>query len=93
MCPGGSPGNNFVEIISPNYVSPANKWKNRLPRSYRGFIPGNFGKLLLLTELKYFQKGPRSWNQFRNLTYEIPYWKYRDGYVISGFSSNPYKLN
>ena len=55
--------------------------------------PVIFGKSLVLTELKYFQQGPRSPNQFRNLTYEIPYWKYRDGYVISGFSSNPYKLN
>ena len=42
-----APVDNFAEITSPvpNYVSPANKWKNPLPRSYRDSIPGDFWEI------------------------------------------------
>ena len=43
---------NFAEI-----VSPANKWKNLLPWSYRGFIPGDFWETAAPHRIKVFSSG------------------------------------
>ena len=57
--PVASPVDHFAEseLPVPNYGSPANKWNIFLPQSYRNFNPGNFGILVKLVVLKYFQHG------------------------------------
>ena len=55
------------------------------------FYPG-LKETLFPTEIEYFQHGPRFLESFRNLAHEIPFKEFRDGYVVSGFSSKPFKL-
>ena len=43
--PVASPFDNFAEVTVPNYAYTANKWKNRVPRSYRDFITGDFWEI------------------------------------------------
>ena len=76
----------------PNYASPASKWKSPLPRLYRDSIPGDFlgncwfplSSSISIMILSLWASSATWLLRFSILS--------SDGYVISDFSSNPYKL-
>ena len=88
-------GDNFSVITSPvaNCAFSANRLKNLLNWSYKDFIPDDFWRIAALYWIRVFSSGSR----FLRLVQQLDSWdlhcKYRHGYVISGFSKHPYKLN
>ena len=62
-----------------------------------GGFPGkqlcwNLEKFVALTEIEYYQHSPRSSDWSWNLTLEIPFQDFNNGFEISSFSSNTLKL-